>query len=295
MPWQPLLRSPDRRWLAFYVFERSMLNQGYAPSPSGDLWVCDLTTGAAQRISVDTTPPNNLSDAERNNGDYGLFLSYATWSPDGRQIAWSDFIWSEGKPKRLLVHDVETAETRVLATLEGDILCGVDLAVDIDWGAGGIALRSVKPSATDVCVADEIVVLVYDADGTLLDRAPLPPTQEMLDNAFPVWVNQNGTPMLTFTIPNETGEDRYLLDPSTDAITPADQILALTPVDTTQDWMPPVYEDNWRTLLPGPQGKPLKSPCPHKSPTPLAARCSLSWARCRSSGSMAGCTCATNG
>ncbi|MBL8132702.1 MAG: hypothetical protein JNL42_12655, partial [Anaerolineae bacterium] len=149
VPWQPLLRSPDRRRLAFYVYERWMLGEGFAPSPSGDLWVCDLVDGTARRVSVDTTPPNNLSDSERNSGEYGLFLSHAFWSPNGQQIAWSDFVWDEADPKRLVIYDVETRQTRVIAALNTDILCGIDLAVAIDWGQGGIALRSVQPSPAD--------------------------------------------------------------------------------------------------------------------------------------------------
>lgn len=262
VPWQPLLRSPDRRRLAFYVYERWMLGEGFAPSPSGDLWVCDLADGTAQRVSVDTTPPNNLSDSERNNGEYGLYLSHAFWSPDGRQIAWSDFVWNEVDPKRLVVYDVETRQTRVIAMLSSDLLCGVDMAVSIDWGAGGITLRSVQPSPADVCIAEEIAVLIYDADGGLIDRILLPTEQEVLDGAYPIWVAQNGSPALTFTLGYRDEAERYLLDPQTESINPADSMLALTPVDLTQGPLPPVYDENRRTLLPGAQGEGVETTLP---------------------------------
>ncbi len=150
-----LSQSPDGVWAAFMVLPAGM--EGGAPTPTGNLWVCNLELGAAYP----------LSDADPNTS--GL-VSNGAFSPDGRYIAWTeDDDLLSGIDSKILVHDLSTQVTTVLLPsilLDGPCAVGAG-PPRLVWGEVGIAVGYFIASETDCSVPAESGIVVYNPDGSL--------------------------------------------------------------------------------------------------------------------------------
>lgn len=159
--------SPTGTHLALHVVPAEIFAEGYAPSPTGNLWICDLASGDMRAL----TDINVLQ----------LSLSRdAIWSPDGAQIAWGR-INDDGMTAAIDVHDLASASTRTLiASTPLDYGCGVGpFPPDFVWSADGIAVGYFFSSTNDPCTSTSTGLYVYTADGTLRADLAVGPSGSM--------------------------------------------------------------------------------------------------------------------
>lgn len=159
--------SPTGTHLALHVVSAEIFAEGYAPSPTGNLWICDLASGAMRAL----TDINVLQ----------LSLSRdAVWSPDGAQIAWGR-INDDGMTAAIDVHDLASASTRnLIASTPLDFGCGVGpFPPDFVWSADGIAVGYFFSSASDPCTSASTGIYVYNVDGTLRADLAVGPSGSM--------------------------------------------------------------------------------------------------------------------
>lgn len=182
MRFYSLNQSADGIWASFMVLPADM--EDGAPTPTGNLWVCNLEVGAAYA----------LSDADPS---YPGLVSHGVFSPDGRYIAWAEVndpsSWADA---RILVHDLATQETSILVdNTPFDEPCGVGVgAPHLVWGDAGIAVGYFIASQTDCSLADESGIFVYNLDDSL--RAQY----EIEHNGLGLleWIEVEGEPHLVY-------------------------------------------------------------------------------------------------
>lgn len=162
-----LALSPTGTHLALHVVPAEIFAEGYAPSPTGNVWLCDLATGDMRALTdIDVIQ---------------LSLSYdAVWSPDGAQLAWG-IIKDDGMTAAIHVHDLASDSTSTLiASTPLDYGCGVGpFPPDFVWSSDGIAVGYFFSSAADPCLSDSSGIYVYNTDGTLRADLAVGPSGSM--------------------------------------------------------------------------------------------------------------------
>jgi hypothetical protein len=152
-----LALSPTGAHLALNVVTPEVYTGGYAPSPTGNLWLCDLTTGVLTTL----TDLDELSTS---------ISRQAVWSPDGVRLAWG-VVNPDGTESNLWIHEVETAATTVL--VEGadfDYGCGVGPnPPNVMWSDAGLVAGYFIPFTEDMCLAESMGFSVYGLDGERRD------------------------------------------------------------------------------------------------------------------------------
>jgi|GEM_PF-1470613 len=149
-----LALSPDGTHLALNVISPDIFYGGYAPSPTGNLWVCDLVQGTVIALT-DIDPVRQM-------------ISFrGVWSPDGTLLAWGA-INADYRSTALLTYDVNSAATRpIVANTPLSYGCGVGpYPPVIAWNETGIAVATFTGEAKDPCTAQSVGVRVYAADGS---------------------------------------------------------------------------------------------------------------------------------
>jgi hypothetical protein len=157
-----LTQSADGAWAAFMVLPADM--EDGAPTPTGNLWVCQVNTGEAYALSNrDPNFPNAVSE--------GVF------SPDGSRIIWTEADNEVPTPltATMFIHDFNTKTTEVLVeALPLDFYCGVGTgAPRVIWGEAGIVVGYSLMDPVNCDNSYEIGFAHYSEDGTLLNSFPV--------------------------------------------------------------------------------------------------------------------------
>ena len=154
-----LALSPTGKYLALNVVSQEVFEGGYAPTPTGNLWLCDLQAKSITRL----TDIDVLSQAISRIG---------IWSPDGTMLAWgadnADYSAAE-----LWMHDVTSGTTtRIAESMPFDYGCGSGpVPPKIAWSEAGLVAGYFVSSEEDFCLAADIGFSIYAPNGA---RADLP-------------------------------------------------------------------------------------------------------------------------
>jgi hypothetical protein len=208
MRYSTLIQSADGVWAAFMVLPGGM--EDGAPTPTGNLWVCNLERGVAYSLS------------NANPYSPGL-VANGVFSPDSRKIAWTEVNDPpSGIDARILVHDLDTQETSVLVTNTPlDEPCGVGAsAPHVEWGEAGIVVAYFIASESDCGLADESGIFIYDENGTLQSQFPFAHFGLNLMK----WVEVEGEPQLVFRN-NVDNQLLFSVNPQDGSIVEQDGIL----------------------------------------------------------------------
>ncbi len=137
---------------------------GGAGSSLNNLWLMDTLSGNASRVA--DQPPDavflhlNLKGIDRSD---------AVYSPDGTQIAWTEFDYPlpEEDDMRLMIHDIQQGVTRTVAEGLPTLLPKGDPA-DVWWTNSGLAVGYYQCLGDPPC---HLVsgLFVYDGNGNLLN------------------------------------------------------------------------------------------------------------------------------
>jgi hypothetical protein len=158
-----LTQSADSNWAAFMALPADMLDG--APSPTGNLWVCQIHTGEAYALS-------------NRRPEFPYAVSEGAFSPDGNRIIWTEVENENANAltAAMLIHDFSTKATDVLVeSLPLTEYCGIGMgAPRVIWGEQGIAVGYFEYNPDNPCNgSEEYGFSHYSADGTLLNSFPV--------------------------------------------------------------------------------------------------------------------------
>lgn len=175
-----LALSPTGTHLALNLVPEEIYFGGYAPSPTGDVFLCDLQTGAMTRLTeVDLM---RISVSERG-----------VWSPDGSRLAW-------GMAKQntadivAFAYDLTIQQSApFVVDTPLDMGCGVGpFPPTFDWGNAGIVVGYFIPRTTgDLCASMAVGLYVYDGGGARIADIPLTAPDEYAGVAYVAWDDEN--------------------------------------------------------------------------------------------------------
>lgn len=151
-----LVLSPSGEWAAFMVLPQDL--EDGAPSPTGNLWLCHVTTGEAYALSHALPEQPGM-------------VSEGVFSPDGSRIIWTEIVDYASSSVTMFVHDLASGETSIhVESLGLDENCGAgSYAPEVIWGEYGIAIAYIILDDI-VCDGYEDYGLSYYADdGTLIN------------------------------------------------------------------------------------------------------------------------------
>ncbi len=232
--------SPDGRNAA-YKDEYSEVGLD-APTPA-DIYVIDLST--YQVIPIVAQPagfvfPDSTPD--------GLFRSDPTWSPDGRSLAWTEFLGTtdsnEKRPVKLVIYDMITKRRYTVTTLPINRLFGSSTQ-SVAWGPGGIAVWNTLEDNT-------AEIDVFSPGGKLLSSSKI----VVVDDLF--WVKDGNKDLIAILgATKETDPFNWFrLDPlQNDSISPMEgqpELIHNKP-NQTNVYLDPVSDNFnvWTVKLPG--------------------------------------------
>jgi hypothetical protein len=142
------------------------VGQYSGPTPE-DMRLLDLTTGLDRRLAGQPDPAFYAVEGQPDNV---IARSGATWSPDGAQLAWTEFQFSDMETITLAVYDL-AAGAAVSLPLALPSQYGVPGPIQVVWTRSGLALHSYR---YDPAIGDGVTeIYVYAPDGRLLSIAPL--------------------------------------------------------------------------------------------------------------------------
>ncbi len=197
-----LALSPKGMHLALNVVTEDVFFGGYAPGPTGNIWLCDLTAGTITRL----TDYRELSVGAS---------AVAHWSPDGTRLAWGGI--NEGiTAAELWLHDVTAGvTTRLVEDVPYDYGCGVGpYPPELAWSDDRLIVGYFIASEADVCLAEEIGFSIYTLAGERSDW-PVPFSGEI--GAVGTWYS--GRDQVWFRLEGETVWSRlHLRDGSISAV-----------------------------------------------------------------------------
>ena len=151
-----LALSSSGEWAAFMVLPKD--GEDGAPSPTGNLWLCNVGTGEAYALS-------NRSPQQPGNASAGVF------SPDGGRIIWTELVDYASSSVTMFVHDLASRETSILVESLGlDDHCGAgSYAPRVIWGEYGIALAYSIVDDISCDGYEDYGFSLYAEDGTLIN------------------------------------------------------------------------------------------------------------------------------
>jgi hypothetical protein len=230
-----LALSPDGTMLAYNVqpafvteaIERSGgIGGGELPS---NIVLCNLETGAVTTIAGQ--PENAAFFDEAGNPDVNAMHSLPTWSPDGSQLAWTQFSFPDVDDGGLavMVYDLASGETTRVAEVPPQF--GVPVTIPLDWSEAGILVRNqtfVPPTEgadpmTSVPPVNDTLQVLDPTTGTFQTIYTF--TYEGMDAPYPqdyFWVETNeGWQVALLNSINEW----QIINPQTGSAVPLDGVL----------------------------------------------------------------------
>jgi hypothetical protein len=183
---EPVL-SPDGQHLAYMAWSsitvdalqrEGAVGGGEVP---GDIKVLDV---ASQQETVVAAQPSGASFFNQGINDNAVIRSKPAWSPDGTQLAWTEYDYPGVGVSRVVVYDLATA---ALSTVVPDLpaQAGVPVPMEIAWGETGLILRSTVTNLQNPDLVDDNF-LVYGTNGALRAAVPVPQTEERFMTNFVV-------------------------------------------------------------------------------------------------------------
>jgi len=157
--------------IAVEVIKRSGgLGGGDLPA---NIWVMDIASTNATRIA---DQPPDASLMTPNKPDKYIVRSRPVWSPDGKSLAWTELIQENNDPEgrmRLVTYNFEKKATYFIVP-ELPPQYGVPVALDVAWGASGIALASASEGLdANGFASPDLSILVFRTNGKQLSSAKI--------------------------------------------------------------------------------------------------------------------------
>jgi hypothetical protein len=148
----------------------------------GDIYIYDAPSRASVQIAGQPADASLFVDGI---ADHATIRSAPVWSPDGTQLAWTEYDYPNGAPSIIVYTLANNAPATLVTNIPAPLVQGAPPAVR--WGRGGIAVNA----STDA--AGEQAFLIYATDGRLLASPRLAPVPD--DQALDfVWVESpNGS------------------------------------------------------------------------------------------------------
>ncbi len=149
----------------------------------GDIYFLDLASGQSTQLSMQ---PRDASLFVDGVPDHATIRSTPVWSPNGEQIAWTEFDYPDGQPSIVISGVDYDALGAIAENIPAPIVQGA--APPLRWGSGGIAVNASTDAAGDQDY------LLYDTRGKLLSHPRLAavPNDQVVDFAWIEGINQLG-------------------------------------------------------------------------------------------------------
>ncbi len=174
--------SPDGTHIACNVVSPVSLDaiervggwNGYRPD---DIHV--IGVDGSQRVAG-VQPPDAVLFADDGRPDNAWVRSLPTWSPDGTQVAWTEY--NIGQTDRddtsghLVIYDLATDSTRIVVSNLPIMLGAGPPPINVWWGSSSLMLWMWSYQAADGSGGSAF--WFYDANGTLLEDRPITPEQD---------------------------------------------------------------------------------------------------------------------
>ncbi len=140
--------SPNGDWVAYKSWATITVEaiNASAPmnptEPPGNIWLIDPFTGDALQIA---DQPADAVFGTPSGNDRFVARSNPVWSPDGTEVAWTEF-WFPEYASRLVIYNLVSQSTR---TVVDELPIGYEQQgpVDVAWGAAGIAYPTTNYNA----------------------------------------------------------------------------------------------------------------------------------------------------
>ncbi len=167
--------SPDGQTIAYKAADQVGLDALDRVDASGfiadidlpaDIYLINLanatSTATNQQIAGQ---PADASLLVEGTPDNATIRSTPVWSPDGTQLAWTEYAYPDGQPALIVYDRAAATTTTIAANLPAPLVQGA--APALKWGSGGIAINASTDNAS------EQDYLIYDTNGALLARPRL--------------------------------------------------------------------------------------------------------------------------
>jgi hypothetical protein len=150
----------------------------------GDIYIYD----ASSRASVQTAgQPADASLFVEGIADHATIRSAPVWSPDGSQLAWTEYDYPDGTPSIVVYNIANSASTTLVTDVPAPLVQGA--APALRWGSSGFAINASADAA------GEQDFLIYSNDGTLVASPRLAPVTDDPALDF-VWVESGNGSLL---------------------------------------------------------------------------------------------------
>ncbi len=139
----------------------------------GDIKLFDVVS---QQETVIAAQPLDASYFSQGITDKAVIRSKPTWSPDGSQLAWTEYDIPGDGLNRVMVYDFASATIQpVMNDLPPQ--AGVPVPMDIAWGESGLILRSTIMNTTNPALFEDSF-LVYNTEGMPQSTIPVPQNEK---------------------------------------------------------------------------------------------------------------------
>jgi WD40 repeat protein len=181
---EPVL-SPDGQHVAYMAWSsitvdalqrEGAVGGGEVP---GDIKILDV---ASKQEAVIAAQPSGASFFNQGVADNAVIRSQPVWSPDSKQLAWTEYDYPGVGVSRVMVYDLSTA---ALTTVVPDLpaQAGVPVPMEMAWGETGFIVRSTMMNLENPAIFDDSF-LVYGTNGALRATVPVPQTEQRFMTQF---------------------------------------------------------------------------------------------------------------